>query len=886
MRKYVVFAAVAVLCFSTQAAVSLNDRVLTISESGKLSEILAGDYAAYYTALKTNDGTITNVILEGVSQITVILADDLEYTGAWSLKKAIAKIGVSTTADPTWPFGKGTGSDATIRLSMTGSASTSSQILVDANCVNATISAPIHIADSGTISSDAIRMNGAPSVNSWLRLNGLVTLDCSTGFYFQGNGAKLTMYGGMEASGMTVKTTGANGNWYVYDNPISLGRINHNYVYLRLYATGNAIDEFYGRGGGRIVLYSDGALSGADMLLSNFGGSEQLDINGHDATVRVEADSTAGTVGSGFYTGSTTPAVLTVSNDVDVVFNCGMSGRMNLLKKGTGKLTVDKSDGFSGELTVADGTMMLGPSAALHGVTKVNLTGGRLEFAAADAFADSVEFHVADREAEDQILLPQGGVVTAVRFSDGSSFLSAGTYGSAASSADTKLGFFDGASDGVLRVFAGGTGVLEIVVPSGSASIANVVSSADLAKLNNNEYTLVEKTGSGTLLLDKALDYAGAWFLNEGGVHVLTNECAFGKGQDDQSWILLRHDLGAYIEFYATNIVVSNPIKVMAPANANPYTAAIRLKANTESCTLRGRLSCPKGRLALFHPTKCAFYTRGGVDLTDGGFVNAGAGQKWWICDVPADISKITLANEAICFAATGNKVGMITYSSSSTVYIEADDAFIGRPQICFTYNTDVQTKWGVFDLKGHDTAFDFASTNVYGYLLTSSTGPATLDFGVTGVVATNNSLNFGGKLSLRKTGSGEFVFKCSPTCAGSFEVAGGTVVFADGVVFANCTNAVVRGDGARIVLNESDSFDAKAELRIADGGKVNIVGPSTVVHADLLFFDDADDVSAKNGTWGSTSSSAQFTDDSRFEGAGVLFVSRRVGGGTLMLLK
>ena len=104
--KAAVAAAVLSVVSVAGAAVTLSDRVLTITESGVLSSILSGANAAYYTALRTDDGTITNVVLTGNSQITVTLTEDLEYTGAWNLAKAVVKLSSSSAPPPPIPPGR------------------------------------------------------------------------------------------------------------------------------------------------------------------------------------------------------------------------------------------------------------------------------------------------------------------------------------------------------------------------------------------------------------------------------------------------------------------------------------------------------------------------------------------------------------------------------------------------------------------------------------------------------------------------------------------------------------------------------------------------------------------------------------------------------------
>ena len=860
-------AAVVSAGFTAAAAVSLNDRVLTITESGVLSSILSGANAAYYTALKTDDGTITNVVLTGSSMITVTLTEDLEYTGAWNLDKATVKLGKANEADPTWPMGKGTGAAATIRLP----ASANSQIFVDTGCINATISAPIRITGAGSANvNKTLMFNGNGSgAKAWLRLDGRVIIEetCTCGFYFQGSGARLTMYGGMDAPNATIITTGANGNWYVYDEPINLGKINHNWAYLRLYAAGNAIREFYGRGGGKIILYADGALSGAVMRLSNFSSSEYLDVNGHSAAVSVAANITSGNVGNGTLVSTSTPAVITVSNAVDAVFDCSLVGKMSLVKKGVGTLTINRSDDMDGEVTVEEGTLALGTSASVQKVSRVTLSGGRLELADGDALSTVVDFDVVDKDVADQILLPSGVTITAARFFLEGEAVVPGTYGSDASAAETKLDLFDDASTGVMQASASGDGLLRINVASGTVSIANAISAADLAKLNNNEYECVIKTGTGTLKLDKALDYTGGWMLGQGGTYVSTNEYAFGKGTTALSQIVVYHSSGAYIQFDATNAVVSNPIAVYATATPNTQTAAIRLAGNRKSCTLRGRLSCPSGKLSLFFPTGTTFYTYGGVDAMDGGLANAGASQHWWIYDVPVNVSSMELTYEVVHFAVAGNNVGSITHNLGGYVQIETDGAFANRPKVRLVTREGATTSLGTFDLKGHDTAFDFATTNIYGYSVTSSTGPATLDFGVAVPVATNQTFTFSGQLSLKKSGPGTLVCTRTLSNAGSLEVAGGTLELAEGVTFLGCTGVTL--SGGRLVTRANDAMGTgDATFSVSDANATDVI---SIANGTTLSFSGALMVGGEslgNGCFGGESAPSYATRSSVFDPA------------------
>ena len=90
--KFLLAFAAAIGCAAVQASVSFGDGTLTINGETtmkNLGEVLSGEYADYYTALRTGDGVITNVVLSGASQVR--LTEDLDYTGTGVLRVTRSK---------------------------------------------------------------------------------------------------------------------------------------------------------------------------------------------------------------------------------------------------------------------------------------------------------------------------------------------------------------------------------------------------------------------------------------------------------------------------------------------------------------------------------------------------------------------------------------------------------------------------------------------------------------------------------------------------------------------------------------------------------------------------------------------------------------------------
>ena len=825
--KFLLAFAAAIGCAAVQASVSFRDGTLTINGETtlkNLGEVLSGEYADYYTALRLGDEAITNVVLSGASQVR--LTEDLDYTGAWNLSSATAYIGSYDSVthkvidDPTSPFGKGTGAAALITVN----AASGSQIQNNGYCVNGVIDAPIRIVSSSS-SSKALYLNGGDNGNgatSTLRLNGPVEVTGSCNFHFQGGKVILNMYGGLTATNGTVSTTGANGNWNVYDVPVALKAFQPNYIYLNLRVAGNEIRDInFSQEGGKVVLYADGALDGCIPLVQNFKASTGFNLNGHDATVYFNKDVSAS--GVGFTCGSGS-AVLTVSNDVDVTYGVILTGNTTLRKIGSGKLTFSGALASSCKLEVLSGTVAFGSAATWSACPEVSVVGGRVELASNQNLPETVNFILTDAARENQVLLPAGTATACGQLKVGDSVMEAGTYGSSASGADTKLPVFDAASDGVLEASGGGE-VLNIVVTSGTKTLSEVLTGAELTKLENNEYVSVVKSGVGVLRLDRELNYTGAWTISGGGAVAAVSARAFGKNSESaavQRPVTVRHDADAYIQFDADDAVLERPIVVYATASANPSAAAIRLCSNRKSLTLSGKIDCRTGLLTVFHPTGVSLTTSGGIEAP-GGIKNAGASQTWNVTENPVSASRWTMTYESVRFKVAGNSVSTFEHNIGGVLHVDVDDAFANVPKVTFaTHDPSVADNGSIY-LNGHDLSVDFDSAALWSTRISSSS-PATLTFGLTKPASTNNQFVVEGKASLKKVGDGTFVTKKSFTSSGTLEVAGGTFELAPGAKWTSCTGVTL--SGGRLVTHEDGVFGdgSSATLTVADAAATDVL--------------------------------------------------------------
>ena len=859
--KFLLAFAAAIGCAAVQASVSFSDGTLTISGETtlkNLSEVLSGEYGDYYTALKTNDGTITNVVLSGSSQ--VCLTEDLNYTGAWNLSSATAYIGSYDSVthkvidDPTSPFGKGTGASALITVN----AASGSQIRNNGYCVNGVIDAPIRIVSSSS-SSKALYLNGGDNGNgatSTLRLNGPVEVTGSCNFHFQGGKVILNMYGGLTATNGTVSTTGANGNWNVYDVPVALKAVQPSWINFNLYIAGNVIRDInLSAGGGKVNLYADGALDGCIPLVQNFTGSSGVNLNGHDATVYFNKDVSAS--GVGFTCGSGS-AVLTVSNDVDVTYGVILSGKTTLRKVGSGKLTFTGAVASSCGLEVKSGTVAFDSAATWSACPEVRVGGGRVELASNQSLPETVNFILTDAARENQVLLPTGTTTGCGQLKVGDSVLEAGTYGSSVSGADTKLSVFDAASDGLLDVSGGGE-VLTLNVTSGTKTLSEMLTDVELAKLDNNEYVSVVKSGVGVLRLDRELNYTGAWTISDGGAVAAVSARAFGKNSESaavQRAVTVRHDADAYIQFDADDAVLEKPIVVYATGSANPSVAAIRLSTDRKTLTLSGKITCRTGLLTVFHPRGVSLTTSGGIEAP-GGIRNAGASQTWNVTEKPVSAARWTMTHEVVRFKVAGNAVDTFEHALGGVLHIDVDDAFANVPKVMFATHDPENNENGSIYLNGHDLAVNFDSAALWSTRISSSS-PATLTFGLTKPASTNNQFVVEDKVSLKKVGEGAFVTKKGFTSNGTLEVAGGTFELAPGAKWTSCTGVTL--SGGRLVTHDDSTFGdgSSATLTVVDAAATDVLsiasGTSLRFKTPCLFGNAPMDV----GFYGSGASAGQ----------------------------
>ena len=192
----------------------------------------------------------------------------------------------------------------------------------------------------------------------------------------------------------------------------------------------------------------------------------------------------------------------------------------------------------------------------------------------------------------------------------------------------------------------------------------------------------------------------------------------------------------------------------------------------------------------------------------------------------------------------------------------------------------------GTLSLNGNDQTCSmlYAGTTNAGTRTVTSPVPATLT--VNQSAASEFDGRFTGAVSLVKLGAGNLTLtNATTTTTGSITVNEGTLTVANAYTFGdNATNIVVGGSGTLALATSSGISDNAVVTMPAAGvdtAKISLAAGVNETVGWLLYGEKVQRV----GTYGSTASTAQHKDDTRFSGTGVLTV-RRDDSGTVIMLK
>jgi len=234
-----------------------------------------------------------------------------------------------------------------------------------------------------------------------------------------------------------------------------------------------------------------------------------------------------------------------------------------------------------------------------------------------------------------------------------------------------------------------------------------------------------------------------------------------------------------------------------------------------------------------------------------------------------------------VVFAAPSNTYSSILICDHNKLRTDVSNA------LCPTAQVTIGGSWvadGLLDLNGRDQTIGSLKTDglktAPGYLAVTSVVPATLTVNQSGSTVFAGALD--GAVSLVKQGSGTLTFSnvVSKT-TGDLFVCSGTVAVAETGGFANSMNVRVSYGGTFELRNSSVLTNA-ATVWLANGAKMTLASGVNEVIGYLYY----GAVSKRAGTYGSTGSAAQFTDDTHFSGSGVLTVLHDNVPGTIISLR
>ena len=186
-----------------------------------------------------------------------------------------------------------------------------------------------------------------------------------------------------------------------------------------------------------------------------------FDLNGYNQTVAGLYEGHA--IGTGKQRIlSASPATLTVSNNAANTFgttNSTMEGKMSLVKKGTGTLTLTGTNSFSGSLTVMNGTNVISATGTMGiNCTNVIISAGTLKLMSAVSISDAAIVTIADGGAA-KMELAAGVEETVMWLNFGATPKLPGRY-SATGGSGIIVDTVHFAGTGVLKVLRGPTATL------------------------------------------------------------------------------------------------------------------------------------------------------------------------------------------------------------------------------------------------------------------------------------------------------------------------------------------------------------------------------------------------------------------------------------------
>jgi autotransporter-associated beta strand protein len=735
--------------------------------------------------------------------------------------------------------------------------------------------------------------------------------------HLRGNG-NTTASGVISGSGAQALVKSDGGRWILAATNTFAGRVTVNNGFLRFNVP-------------------DALAPGVPLTLT--GGT--VELNGKDQTFG-ELASAPGIKSAQIETSSS--ATLTVAQDTDTAFDGGLAGPLTLVKAGSGALALGgPPNTFTGPSVVSNGTLIAATPGALGAGGDLILAGGRLGLvvpvtmrrlfygalqqprgtygstASGAQFQDDTRFSGADilsvsdnplvasstyvwdagagaadtalasaANWEDDALPPFDGTALAV-FGVSGSTATVATATSLYGASFNREADFTLAGPATLTLGQGGISVANL--PSGrtyTLAAPLLVADRQTWSVGSNGTVLLSgvigdtpglppilvKTGAGRIQLNADNTFASPLIVSNGSVRV-TKPSALGSAAGATTVL---GNLGGKLLLSGT-FTLGEPLALGGDLNNSGL-----LELEYGNVTLAGpvtmtsqiRVKSGSGRTLTF---------AGGVTGNGSGLfvVNPGGGT------IAFTEGPVLIPGQTFYFDQSGLLVLAATNNVWSETLVSGGTLRCGLPNVlppAATLRMGISySPSGTLDLNGHDQTAGRLWQNTWsaGSRAITSASPATLT-----VNQNANDLidvRFTGAVSLLKSGTGTLTLTNAFTdTTGGFTVTNGTLAVAgDGTFGPNSTNIVVAGNGTLALSNAVVIADSAAVFMPAAGvasAKIHLA-EGVDERVGWLF---AGDTMRRAGTYGSAASPAQYKDDARFAGAGVLRVLHDNAGVVILL--
>ncbi len=374
------------------------------------------------------------------------------------------------------------------------------------------------------------------------------------------------------------------------------------------------------------------------------------------------------------------------------------------------------------------------------------------------------------------------------------------------------------------------------------------------------------KAGNGALILSGNNSYDGTTTVKTSGVLRISHSNALGS--TNGATVV---ENGGWLEL-SGGINTAEPVTIVGETALN-YAGTIRNTGGSN--TWSGLITSGTGIGSRIRVFGGSLDILGGVTGAVGAYfvVSADSGTFLRFSGKP-----ITLGGNSMVSHAGGGAT-ILAVTNNTWSQLEAGGSFmrLDLPNVLPPTSTLLQgsasSKSSLLNINGNDQTIGQLKTGITSpdARILFSVAPATLTVNQSGVSEYNGSLT--GAVTLVKTGTGALTLSGTNSTYGSFVVSNGTLlVNAIGTFGMNSTNIVVGGTGTLTLSNSvaiADSATVKMPAAGISTAKISLPEGVSESVGQLFYGDKMQRV----GTYGSSSSSATYKDDTHFAGKGVLTV-------------